>query len=253
MVEKGAFLEGYEEACESLARGLDGLAEDPDEEAVHAARTAIRRFEARSDVLPKGIRKSPEMRKRLRSHRKVMKRSAKVRDIDVTRGKVSPNGGPGSARLLAKIDKKRRKLAKGAVEAADSARKLPLPEVSPRRVTRRGLQKRFESVVGRLSRDIDDLLPMVTADPAKLEELHKLRIDCKRLRYTLELTLDGRSPDVVRLQEWQDALGSIHDWDVAISYLRKADLPAAGGLLRDWVGERDREFSDFVRSVASQA
>jgi len=199
--------------------------------------------------LPKGIRKSPETKELLKSLRKVMKRSAKVRDIDVIRGKVSRAKSPAGARLLAKIDKERRKLARDAVEAVDSARRLRLPKAGSKMVTRRGLQKRFERVVGRLSREIDELLPMVTADPARLEELHKLRIDCKKLRYTLELTLGEGSPEVGRLLKWQDALGAIHDWDVATSYVRQAGIPASGRLLKEWVRERDREFRDFVRSV----
>jgi len=248
-VEKGAFLKDYAEAGGSLSQKLDRFAKDPTKEAVHDARTAIRRVEARVDILPKGIRKSPEMKQLLKSLRKVMKRSAKVRDIDVIRGKMSREKSPSSARLLAKIDKERRRLAGDAGEAVDSARRLRLPRVGSKRVTRRELQRRFERVVGRLSLGIDELLPIVTADPARVEELHKLRIDCKRLRYTVELTLGEGSPDILRLEKWQDALGSIHDWDVAVSYLRQAGLPASGGLLEEWVRERDREFRDFVRSV----
>jgi len=247
-LEKGAFLKSYEEAGESLSQKLDRFAERPDEAAVHAARTAIRRAEARADVLPKSIRRGPEMEELLESLKRVMKRSAKVRDIDVIRSKVSRES-PANARLLVKIDKDRRRLARDAEEAVDAARRLRPPKVGAKRVSRRDLQRRFEKVVGRLSVDIDELLPVVTADPARLEELHRLRIDCKRLRYTLELTLDEDSPGVVRLQRWQDALGAIHDWDVAISYLRRAGLPASGGILRDWVRERDSEFHDFVRSA----
>ena len=206
-VEKGEFLRDYQEAREYLSQKLDRFAKQPDEEAVHAARTAIRRVEARADVLPGDIRKSREMREPLRSLRKVMKRSAKVRDIDVIRGKASRSRSPARVPLLEKIDKERSKLARDSVEAVGSARELRLPKVSSRMVTRRGLQRRFERVVGRLSADVDELLPKVTADPARLEELHKLRIDCKKLRYTLELTLGEESPDVVSLLRWQDALG----------------------------------------------
>jgi CHAD domain-containing protein len=248
-VEKGGFLRDYEEAGESLSRKLDRLSKDPDEAAVHSARTAIRRAEARADVLPKSIRKSREMRELLKSLRKVMKRSAKVRDIDVIRGKVSAWKGPASARLLAKIDRERRELASDAVEAADSARKLRLPRVGSTEVTRRGLQRRFDRVVGRLSAEIDELLPTVTADPSRVKELHEVRIDCKKLRYTLELTLDEGSPDVVRLLQWQDALGAIHDWDVATSYLRGVGLSASDGILERWARERDREFHEFAKAA----
>ncbi len=253
VMEKGAFLKGYEKAGESLSQKLDLLAKDPDEEAVHDARTAMRRYEAWVDVLPKSIRKSPEMRELLKSHRKLMKRSAKVRDLDVTRGKVSRHKGPGGAQLLAKIDRKRPKLAEDMLEAVASARRLPLPAVRSKGVTQKWLQKRHGRVTGRLSSDIDALLPLVIMDPARLKELHKMRIDSKKLRYTLELTAEAGSPEVARLQEWQDALGAIHDWDVATAFLKEAGVSGTGGLLRAWVRERDREYDEFVRSVLSPA
>ena len=253
VVEKDTFLKGYEEAGEYLSRRLDRLAKDPNEEAIHDARTAIRRLEARVEVLPKSVRKRPETKRILASWRVVMERSANVRDLDVTRGKASRHKGPASAQLLAKMDKKRRKLVKDAEEAVESARRLPPPRLSSKKVTQSGLHRRFEKVASRLWSRIDELLPIVTADPAKLEELHKLRVDSKKLRYLLELTSEEGSPDSRRLKEWQDALGEIHDWDVATAYLRKAGVPGTGGLLREWVRERDREFDGFVRSVLGPA
>lgn len=252
-VEKDAFLKGYAEAGEYLSRRLERLAKDPSEDAIHDARTAIRRLEARVEVLPKSVRNAPGMKETLESWRKVMERSAKVRDLDVTRDKASRLKAAANAQLLAKMDKKRRKLVKDAEKAVESARRLPPPVLNSRKVTRRGLQRRFEKVAGRLRRGIDELLPIVTADPAKLEELHRLRVDSKKLRYLLELTSEEGSPDSLRLEEWQDALGEIHDLDVATAFLRKAGVPGTGGLLRAWVRERDREFEGFVRSVLGPA
>ena len=249
VLEKEAFLKGYAEAVEYLSRRLDRLAKDSSEEAIHDARTAIRRIEARVEVLPKSVRNGPGTKETLESWRKVMERSAKVRDLDVTREKASRHAGPANAQLLAKMDKKRRKLVKDAEKAVESARMLSPPRLSSKGVTRSRLQRRFEKVAGRLWRGIDELLPVVTADPAKLEELHKLRVDCKKLRYLLELTSEEGSPGSLRLKEWQDALGEIHDLDVATAFLRKAGVPGTGGLIREWVRERDREFDGFVRSV----
>jgi CHAD domain-containing protein len=253
VVEKDAFLKGYANAREYLSRRLGRLAKDPSEEAIHGARTAIRRLEARVEVLPKSLRNGSGMKETLESWRRVMERSAKVRDLDVTRDKASRHKGPANVQLLAKMDKKRRKLVKDAEKAVESARRLPPPMLSSKRVTRGGMQRRFEKVAGRLWRGVDELLPIVTADPAKLEELHKLRVDSKKLRYLLELTSEKRSPDSLRLKEWQDALGEIHDLDVATAFLRKAGVPGTGGLLREWIMERDREFDGFVRSVLGPA
>src|SRR5262249_47821530 len=67
-------------------------------------------------------------------------------------------------------------------------------------------------------------------------DYHRLRIDCKRLRYALEfladLYPDGARPLVKRLVVLQDVLGLHQDADVAISRLRglareRADVLAA--------------------------
>ncbi len=71
-------------------------------------------------------------------------------------------------------------------------------------------------------------------DGAPIETLHALRIDCKRLRYTLEFfreVLGQEAGDVIReVVVMQDHLGDLHDADVADTLLR--DFLAGGtGLL----------------------
>jgi len=62
-------------------------------------------------------------------------------------------------------------------------------------------------------------------DPRRVEELHRLRIAAKRLRYTLEIfapILGPPLPAVIeRLRTLQDLLGDIHDLDVAVPLLIK--------------------------------
>jgi CHAD domain-containing protein len=64
--------------------------------------------------------------------------------------------------------------------------------------------------------------PVVITNLSKLEELHGLRKDCKKLRYMLEL-LPEENKDSLQmkktLQRIQDILGSIHDFDFTIAHL----------------------------------
>jgi CHAD domain-containing protein len=93
-------------------------------------------------------------------------------------------------------------------------------------LTDRKLQQRFQKVVTRFAGRIDQLLPIVTSDIGKVNELHQLRKDCKKLRYTLEvLDNEARQNEVVLsligyLEDLQDILGSIHDCDIMIQYLK---------------------------------
>jgi CHAD domain-containing protein len=61
-----------------------------------------------------------------------------------------------------------------------------------------------------------------------LDNLHRLRIHYKQLRYLLELELDaGASPPVSKaaMKHWQDALGNIADCRATLHYARKMELP----------------------------
>lgn len=247
-VRKQAFLKSHKGAAKTLSQNFGRLVKNPDEEAIHDARTAIRRVEAQLALLPKSVRKSPEVRELRERYGRAMATSAKVRDLDIVRAKVSSELGQDS-QLLEGIAARRRSAAEAARKAAASARALVVPTLSVE-VGQAKLQRRFEKVVDRLEDRIGGLLPVVTADPGRMEELHRLRIACKKLRYTLELAPEGRSRRVLSLMEgWQDALGAIRDWDVTIAYLKREGSPSAEGLLRKGVAERDREHRAFARSV----
>jgi CHAD domain-containing protein/transposase-like protein len=72
---------------------------------------------------------------------------------------------------------------------------------------------------------------------ASIETLHALRIDCKRLRYSLEFfreVLGPEAEDVIKeVVVIQDHLGNLHDADVACGLLV--------GFLTEWAGAEQRE------------
>jgi CHAD domain-containing protein len=111
-------------------------------------------------------------------------------------------------------------------------------------------------------------------NPARVEELHNMRIAAKRLRYTLELfaPLYGSElkPAVAQVKKIQEQLGEIHDADVLVpallNHLRRelavekgspergvygADLAAAQGILtlcRARREVRDGAYNRFLRT-----
>ena len=71
-------------------------------------------------------------------------------------------------------------------------------------------------------------------DRGRSDELHAMRIACKRLRYALERfgsTSAAFEPAAVRLSHLQDALGTVHDRDVLLERLRRT-LPQTSRTLR---------------------
>jgi hypothetical protein len=121
------------------------------------------------------------------------------------------------------------------------------------------------------------------SDPARVAELHEMRIAAKRLRYTLELIAplyDGTMDEPIdRVKKIQEHLGSIHDADVLVPELeahlletlksRRKDavvssvegghFEAAAGLLtlcrrkRDERGERFDKFNALWQRLREEA
>jgi len=61
-----------------------------------------------------------------------------------------------------------------------------------------------------------------------LDSLHRLRIHYKKLRYLLELELDGgasRPASKAAMKRWQDGLGDIADCRAILNYAREMKLP----------------------------
>jgi hypothetical protein len=83
------------------------------------------------------------------------------------------------------------------------------PDLSVRTVARRVLAVRIA--------ELYSYAPFIY-DPARVTELHDMRIAAKRLRYTLELFKIGYPPAAAelleRVKELQELLGEIHDADV---------------------------------------
>lgn len=111
------------------------------------------------------------------------------------------------------------------------AKPRPVAGIKPgRRIrpnARRILEVRIEEVY-----QYDGLV----ADPARITELHDMRIACKRLRYLLEIFDVAFSTDlepfIDEVKELQDVLGDIHDCDVQVPML-EAHL--------EWLEQRERE------------
>jgi CHAD domain-containing protein len=89
---------------------------------------------------------------------------------------------------------------------------------------------------------------------SKVEELHRLRKDFRKLRYVFETMSAedrkkhmkkavGRSRDL-GLKELQALLGLIHDSDVTIEYLH--DKPGAGQILKKEIRTRKQLYRTFV-------
>ena len=242
--------ERQEELVKTLKKKLSAFLDKPDEENLHDLRTAIRRTEASTRTLPKGFRKDAEVRKLRSRLTKLLKRSAKVRDCDTVVARLSQYQGDSVAEeLVGGAKTLRKERLRSTLRVAAKVKRLSALSPDDDRLDESKVRERIGEIEKGLGARINKTLPLVLADPQGKEELHSLRKDCKKLRYTMELSLQRpeESKVVKTLTSWQDLLGEVRDADVTIEYLKKAgrsrDLDR---LLAQERGKRAREYEKFV-------
>ena len=221
---KSAFVKKFHHNLRRVDERLDTYIEDPgDEKSIRGARTALRRLDATFSLLPKKMRR--QNRSKMEKYRKFFKANSRVRDYDMIYGRLVALGAQDAGKAL---QKKRKVEVQKALTLARSLKKMTAMRLDGMQDDK--LEARLDKSTTKLVGRIKELLPVVLSDDGKVKELHRLRKDCKKLRYVLEMApADGKGEYVkmaaraVRnkdLEELQDRLGAIHDSDVTISYLQ---------------------------------
>lgn len=138
--------------------------------------------------------------------KKLDKALGKVRDLDVAIGNAKKYGLDCSD-----LKKKRRKDSKVAIELLSGKKKKVFKDLDE-------TSKKFEKKVDLKSTAVKLKDSLKSFDhQLKDEELHKVRIGLKKVRYLLESA--GKPVD--RLKKIQDKLGEVHDLQVLSEYYKK--------------------------------
>lgn len=122
------------------------------------------------------------------------------------------------------------------------------PEMSLRTVARRVLGVRIAEVYS--------FAPFIH-DPARVTDLHNMRISAKRLRYTLEIFRSCYPPPVENLLDQvkglQELLGEIHDADVLVPVLQERLASIAAEEDAVLLAQLHAEDNEAARLAAIQA
>lgn len=239
-----------------VGRRLDAyLADQGTENSIHDVRTSIRRLDVSFSLLPKKLRKRKN--RQIKKYRKFFKANSNVRDLDIIRGKIAAlaEGAPGAEKLLGQLQKKRKAELGRAGKLGRALKKMqPVQLDSSSSIPAGKLESRIDRAAGKLGVKVNDAFPVVLSDSSKVEELHRLRKDCKKLRYILEMVPPAGRKKYERavslalaLEELQDMLGAIRDSDITIEYLQGSRTKVAGELAAREAGNRDRLYRDLVR------
>ena len=220
---------------------IDGVRQANDIEAIHRMRVASRRLRTAmtlfADFLPS--RKTPIWQKQLRKTTRSLG-AARDTDVQIETLKDFINEAPSSQlktgvrRLLLRWQQKRTKLQNDVNlsvdelvnnNTLDQLQGLLDPLVQEKEkefvITHDLFKLAFDSSSNRL----DDFLSYeeFVSQPENIEELHKMRIAAKWLRYSLEtfapIYTDELKNYIQVIREIQDVLGEIHDCDVWVQIL----------------------------------
>jgi CHAD domain-containing protein len=247
------FLTRLSENLQKLNTRVDKYLKTPNARQIHDVRTAIRRLDATFLILPKKNRSGSPLSDYVLKCKQFFKVNSEIRDLDIIREKLQkyPSNNQRNS-IIDSLKAKRDANLENAKTIARSIKRIDTSKIIDKvGVTEKELQKRYDKLVSRLISMIESSFPVVLTSPSKLEELHDLRISCKKLKYLLELQTDEKK-NVLKtrksLQKLQDILGAIHDYDFTIKYLSSLGQSLEiQEIIAGEKEERSAKFDEFLR------
>jgi len=242
----------YRRQSKALVELAAGLPERPSPQEVHDLRVSIRRIQMMRGLMPRAVRDSRASKRFDLTLKSVLKSTSQLRDLDTLVDTIQQHKASLPAELLVTLGNQRSDAAARAKAAAHMLTEAPPPYIDSDLMRKRKVSRRLRKRIRREGSAIVGLLAKVLGDEKGVEELHALRKRVKRLRYLLELA-DDTPPELAILTTWQEALGSIHDLDVAISYIQGRDLELKGKAVRELQLARHSNYLSFVRQYRTDS
>jgi CHAD domain-containing protein len=221
MITPHSYSESLSKSEKNLSDKVKAYLKEPSQDNVHDLRVSIRRLLTTASILPKKIRGQKQSQKRLESYERLFKLNAKVRDLDIVLSKLPPHeDDPAYAKVMKRLNKDRESSLKKAQRFASSIKDKKNRSVATDDLPGSAIQKRFKKTANSLSKSLRKHLSIVVKDPKNTAELHKLREDSRRLRFTLEMDDTPETSKLLPvLETWQEVLGKIRDSDIFIERL----------------------------------
>jgi CHAD domain-containing protein len=277
------FFDNYVHNIHKVDNRLDEYIKDPTEKNIHDIRTSIRRLEASYMASPKLIRKRKIMEYVFKS-KNLFKINSQIRDFDIILEKLTKEGQLTTQRLEIferSIKKSRNRKLKDALFIACDLREIDIPNIDKYKnqydpfLLQKKLTKKYTKVVTKFAYKIKENIPIIIRSSEKMEELHQVRKDTKKLRYLLELILNNRHKidgnidknneidknnygndqniwnQIEKLKKIQDMLGNIHDYDITIAYLKQHDKQKNFVTVMNIDMQRKNKYEQFIRYYES--
>ena len=239
------FARRYQEKAKQLLELARGLPARPPPDDIHDLRVTARRIQVMRSLLPRGVRASQTSKRFDLLLKSVLKRTSQLRDIDTLTATLEEHQTSLPGDLLVKLRNQRSDAAAQARAACALLTGAPPPDIDPSEVKGRRLSRRLRKRAKKHGRAAVGLLSEVLRDESKVDELHSLRLEVKKLRYLLELS-DRSPPELAAVTRWQESLGAIHDLDVAMDFLQGSNVEMKGWAMNEFRRVRHRSYLKFV-------
>jgi CHAD domain-containing protein len=248
-INKKTYLLKYKKILESFSEKLQDYIKNPNDKNIHDVRVGIRRLETAYRVLPRKIRMNEEVVNYLKQTKILFKLMATIRDIDIICKKFESKYQDKTRDLVSTLKNTRIEKLHNANELSLKILNLHIPQISKSILKKSKLNKRYLKVLDEIELDIHKNTIISLGDEKKIEELHMLRKDFKKLRYSLELISYKEKVIQVleNLKKIQDVLGEIHDSDIIINHLRSKEQSSnILEIIETEIQERRRKYEMFV-------
>ena len=236
----------YREDTRTLLRLAKRLPERPVPDDIHDLRVAVRRIQVIRGLLPKTVRDSQASKSFELVLKSTLRSTSELRDIDTLTDTLRSHKANLPPQLLVSLENRRSDAAARARAESSVIAETPAPDLDLSGIKGKRLSSRLRKRAKKRNAIASRLLNGVLDDESKVEELHALRKEVKKLRYLLELA-NGGSNKLSMLTKWQDSLGAIHDFDVAMSYLEKSHFETKPKAIDELRMARHTNYLKFVR------
>lgn len=252
-----AFLIKLHENLRRFDNKTNSYIKNSNEKNIHDVRTSIRRFNAAFLILPKRYRKGCLLSDYNQLANKFFRVNSELRDMDIIQEKLNAYPQTDQRNIVIDLLKKNRQSSlEGAKSIALSLKNMNSNKILDKMdITEKELQKRYNKLLFDLISKIETNFLIVITNTLKIKELHELRKDCKKLKYILELLVkDNNNKNniatglIKTLQNIQDILGSIRDYDITIDYLKKLDpSKEIQEIVNNEIEQRRLKYEEFLR------
>jgi CHAD domain-containing protein len=236
--------------------------EDP--EAIHQLRVAARRGRAAIELFSQQILPEQQQQWFARVLRKARKAADGVRNLDVYRERITDSQSNGDVPpAVLKLIRRRRKESLPKVVAVDRKYRESKRLAKHQKKLLQGLRDTeladsfADFAAAALQPVRDDFLAQTRSRDASPEQLHRLRIAGKHLRYTVELLSEALPRKaceslLVALTMLQDALGAINDHATALELLAGLGKEADDAATARWLSQQKRAERAALKSAQAK-